>query len=129
MKFFILFLIYTFLYCTLAVILILSFYVHRMMVIEESNFLMMSGAVFVLFGFFFMMFTSVMFVDINVEPEGAAVGIVGPDLGVGEGVELAGFLLGELGQNICAQFLEPFLVNSFCHNYSSLNVAPFFAHC
>lgn len=65
--------------------------------------------------------------NINVEPEGAAVGIVGPDLGVGEGVELAGFLLGELGQNICAQFLEPFLVNSFCHNYSSLNVAPFFA--
>lgn len=67
--------------------------------------------------------------NINVEPEGAAVGIVGPDLGVGEGVELAGLLLGELGQNICAQFLEPFLVNSFCHNYSSLNVAPFFAHC
>ena len=57
--------------------------------------------------------------NVNIEPEGAAVGVVGPYFGVSEGVELAGFLLGELGQNICAQFLKPFLVNSFCHNYSS----------
>ena len=76
MKFFILFLIYTLLYCTLAVILILSFYVHRMMVIEESNFLMMSGAVFVLFGFFFMMFTSVMFVDIIGVVRSGVTGII-----------------------------------------------------
>ena len=76
MKFFILFLIYTFLYCTLAVILILSFYVHRMMVIEESSFLMMSGAVFLLFGFFFMMFTSVMFVDIIGVVRSGVTGII-----------------------------------------------------
>lgn len=54
--------------------------------------------------------------NINIEPEGGAVGVVGPYLGVGKGVELAGLLLGELGQNICAQLVEPFLVYGFCHN-------------
>ena len=47
-----------------------------MMVIEESNFLMMSGAVFVLFGFFFMMFTSVMFVDIIGVVRSGVTGII-----------------------------------------------------
>ena len=57
--------------------------------------------------------------NVNIEPESTAVGIVGSYLGVSIGVELSGFLLRELGQNVCAQFLEPFLVKSFCHDYSS----------
>lgn len=63
-KFFILFLFYTFVFCVIAVFVSVSFYIHRLTVESESYPLMLASAVVIFCGFFFAIFTSIMFVDI-----------------------------------------------------------------
>lgn len=63
-KFFILFLFYTFVFCVIAVLVSVSFYIHRLTVESESYPLMLASAVVLFCGFFFAIFTAIMFVDI-----------------------------------------------------------------
>ena len=63
-KFFILFLFYTFVFCVIAVFVSASFYIHRLTVETESYPLMLASAVVIFCGFFFAIFTLIMFVDI-----------------------------------------------------------------
>lgn len=62
-KFFILFLVYTFLYCSVSTVLSISFFIHRMLVESELGSRMVGNAIIVLFGGFFSIFTISMSCD------------------------------------------------------------------
>ena len=62
-KFFILFLVYTFLYCSVGTVLSISFFIHRMLVESELGSRMVGNAIIVLFGGFFSIFTISMSCD------------------------------------------------------------------
>ena len=62
-KFFVLFLVYTFLYCSVGTALGVFFFIHRMTIESEESFRMIGNGVVVIFGGFFTIFTCTMFCD------------------------------------------------------------------
>ena len=64
MKPFVLFLVYTFFYCLLAIVLCASFFVHELSIEVEVPWKLFTTAIVALLGLFFCVFTASMFVDI-----------------------------------------------------------------
>lgn len=62
-KFFVLFLVYTFLYCSVGTTLGVFFFIHRITIEFEESFRMIGNGVVVIFGGFFTIFTCTMFCD------------------------------------------------------------------